>query len=435
MKDSIRFIHCSDIHLGANPYQIKERFDDMGKVFKDVVDYALTLEDLDFFVIGGDLFHKKNLNAETLDQCMEILKPLNDKNIPIYVTEGNHDKSNIIHNYSWLEFLSKKRIITLLNPYSEDKETIASEIVPFDEEIGLGTYVEKDDYIIYGLGYPGVLSAEHVERLVEGFKEGTDDKVRVAILHTGVEKFCTEDMGGIKLDDAKILSDKVDYIALGHIHDEYHSDEGKFYNPGSLETSSLKGTSIPKGFYDVTINKETKEVKTKFVEVIGRKILNVNVDISKCKTEDEAKDEILNTVKDSVSVSKLTNEEKAIIGVKVKGETSGALVVDLNEIKNEIKAEYDLLFCEVVNALTSSSVSMDIEDESLSREDFEKKALEKLIEQNITSDADSLDILNITQVMMRIVKEELGDFSGDDGIALKNQILDYVRNSKKSKEE
>ncbi|MCQ2749634.1 MAG: metallophosphoesterase [Clostridia bacterium] len=100
MKDSLRFVHCSDVHLGANPYQIKERFDDMGKVFKDVVDYALNIEDLDFFVIGGDLFHKKNLNAETLDQCIEILKPLNDKNIPIYVTEGNHDKSNIIHNYS-----------------------------------------------------------------------------------------------------------------------------------------------------------------------------------------------------------------------------------------------------------------------------------------------------------------------------------------------
>ena len=34
--DKIRFLHCSDIHLGANPYCIKERFEDMGNVFEYV---------------------------------------------------------------------------------------------------------------------------------------------------------------------------------------------------------------------------------------------------------------------------------------------------------------------------------------------------------------------------------------------------------------
>ena len=39
MKDKIRFIHCADVHLGANPYGIKERFNDMGNVFKEVIDF------------------------------------------------------------------------------------------------------------------------------------------------------------------------------------------------------------------------------------------------------------------------------------------------------------------------------------------------------------------------------------------------------------
>lgn len=434
MKDSLRFIHCSDVHLGANPYQIKERFDDMGKVFKDVVDYALKQEDLDFLVIGGDLFHKKNLNAETLDQCIEILKPLNDKNIPVYVTEGNHDKSNIIHNYSWLEFLSKKGIITLLNPVSGDDDTIASDLAEFDKETGIGSYVSSDDYIIYGLGYPGVLSSDHVERLVDGFLPDTEDKVRIAILHTGVDKFCTEDMGGIKYDDALVIADKVDYIALGHIHDEYHNDEGKFYNPGSLETSSLKHKSIPKGFYDVTINKETKERDVKFIEVIGRKILNVNADITNCTDEDEAREEILKTVEDAVNVSRLTKEERAIIRIKVKGETTGGLVVDLNKLKSEIKNEYNLLFCEVVNALTSAAMELDIEDEEISREDYEKIALKNLIELKIASDKDVNKVLKITEEMMRIAKDETGSFDSDDGEKLKKSILDFAKGSLKSKD-
>ncbi|MCQ2749633.1 MAG: hypothetical protein MJ246_06725 [Clostridia bacterium] len=242
-------------------------------------------------------------------------------------------------------------------------------------------------------------------------------------------------MGGIKYEDSKILSEKVDYIALGHIHDEYHNDEGKFYNPGSLESSSLKHSQIPKGFYDVTINKETKDREVKFVEVLGRKILNVNVDITDCKDEEEATSEILKTVSDAADVSKLTKEEKAIIRVKVKGETTGGLIVDLNKIKIDIKNEYDLLFCEVVNAMSASSLTLDTDDEELSREDIEKLALQSLIELKIASDGDAKKVLEITEEMMRIAKDEETDFSSDEGQNLKKQILDFAKGLVKSKEE
>ena len=33
MEKDIKFVHCADIHLGANPFEIEERFEDMGKAF------------------------------------------------------------------------------------------------------------------------------------------------------------------------------------------------------------------------------------------------------------------------------------------------------------------------------------------------------------------------------------------------------------------
>ena len=132
MKDKIRFIHCSDIHLGANPYGIKTRFEDMARVFKQVVKYAEE-SNIDFFIIAGDLFDKKNLNAETLNQAIEVLKPLNDKNIPIYVTEGNHDMATYVNTYSWLSFMSSKGYIKLLNPVTNESEK-EEELVVWNEE-------------------------------------------------------------------------------------------------------------------------------------------------------------------------------------------------------------------------------------------------------------------------------------------------------------
>ena len=69
MKDSIKFVHCADIHLGANPFEIEERFEDMGKALEQVCEFALE-EKVDFMVIAGDFFHNKAINPKTLEQAI-----------------------------------------------------------------------------------------------------------------------------------------------------------------------------------------------------------------------------------------------------------------------------------------------------------------------------------------------------------------------------
>ena len=273
MKDKIRFIHLSDTHLGANPYQIKDRFDDMGNAFREVVSYVMQNKNkIDFVLIGGDLFDKKSINANVLDQCTEILKPLNDIKMPIYVTQGNHDMATYSNNFSWLDYLNKKNVITLLNPVKDEKGDVT--LKEYDK---YGSYYIDEDLgvIIYGLGYSGIVPGKYVEKLSNEYLANDNNKIIITLLHAGIEHFMTEGMGGLKKEEIKCLSDKSDYIALGHIHTEYFDEEYKFYNPGSLENTTISKDDKEKGFFDVTISRDDKKVDKKFIKVTNRKFLNI----------------------------------------------------------------------------------------------------------------------------------------------------------------
>ena len=60
-----RFIHCADLHLGAQPLKLEERYNDFYNTFSTIIDYAIKNE-IKLLLISGDLFHIKNINSKTL---------------------------------------------------------------------------------------------------------------------------------------------------------------------------------------------------------------------------------------------------------------------------------------------------------------------------------------------------------------------------------
>ena len=260
----VRFVHIADVHLGISQYNLKERFIDFGRAFKDAIDFGLN-NNVDFFLIAGDLFEDKSIDPDTLLQAEKILRIPQEKGVPVFVCEGNHDSRYYGKRFSWLEYLSQAGMIRLLCPE-------VGELVPWDDKEKSGSYFEGffsgQKVRIYGFGYLGASTRKRLNEFSD--KIIRDDAVNIAMLHIGLEGYINRMSGTIEREALSVLNDRVDYLALGHIHKQYKDDDaGWIFNPGSLENWSLDETRYPHGLYLVSIEKNEDgrpEINAEFVD-------------------------------------------------------------------------------------------------------------------------------------------------------------------------
>ena len=157
-----RFLHCADIHLGYQQYGQKERFNDFGRAFYAVIDKALgkaTPFDsniqgpVDFVILAGDLFHRRSIDALTLNQAMHGLKRLREAGIPCIAIEGNHERAYYEDTIGWMKFLALQDLIVLLDaPFVDGKTRLEA----WDPTRRLGSYIEPLPGVrVHGLRYVG----------------------------------------------------------------------------------------------------------------------------------------------------------------------------------------------------------------------------------------------------------------------------------------
>ncbi|HEX8998085.1 MAG TPA: exonuclease SbcCD subunit D [Ktedonobacterales bacterium] len=260
------FVHTADNHLGYEQYGSRERFDDFAKAFMHVVDDAIARR-ADFFVVSGDLFNKRAIDALTLIQAREALQRLAEAGIPAIGIEGNHDRSYYRDGVSWLQFLSYLGVLKLLSPVVRDG---APELAEWSPRTMQGLYIPlKDGRLrVYGLPWYGASTA----RVMRGFAETlaaarpTEDdagvEYRVLLMHTGVEGILPQLQGLPTRADFEPLRGLVDYVALGHVHKPYEIDNWLF-NPGSTETWGAEESAWDRGYYAVNVDTDVAEGEPK----------------------------------------------------------------------------------------------------------------------------------------------------------------------------
>jgi DNA repair protein SbcD/Mre11 len=267
------FVHTADNHLGYEQYGLKERFNDFAKAFLSVVDAAIERR-ADAFLIAGDLFNKRAIDAMTLMQAHEGLQRLKDAGIPAIAIEGNHDRTYYRDGTSWLQFLCWNKLLYLLNPLV--REGVPA-LTPWDPEQLRGAYVDLQGGAlrIYGLPWYGTSTA----RVMEGFAhelaaaraEGREAGVeyRLLLMHTGVDGIVPQLHGLPSYEQFSPLRGLVDYVALGHIHKQYVRDNW-LYNPGSTETWGAEESAWDRGYFVGSIETEAAEGEAKHtVEHVG----------------------------------------------------------------------------------------------------------------------------------------------------------------------
>ena len=259
---SIRFVHFADVHLGFRQYGLSERAADFVRAFDDAVAYCLRAAP-DFVVIAGDLFDSKSIEPSTYAAADIALERLARAGIPVVANEGNHERWFRRGERSWLWQLSRHGRLRLLRQF--DPLTGELQARPWTSERGFGAYTDIGAARVFGVEYLGARLAAHLPEIGASLSAvpAGGQRAVIGLLHTGVDEAVHLGVGGVTLDDLAPIRAFTDYLALGHVHYEYHLPQRNpwIFNPGALEAHNIlegligepsEGEGRARGLYDVT---------------------------------------------------------------------------------------------------------------------------------------------------------------------------------------
>lgn len=221
--------HLSDTHLGAIPYNLKEREDDFYEAFDEALQ-TMVKDHVDAVIHAGDIFDTPKPGGTALVKFLNGLRLLKNNSIKFFFTMGEHDIS---------------RLPGIPSPF-------------LFEEIELATYVGDGnprtyrDLSIVGFHKYRKTEAEDLRAKLAELDTtvtGSSGK-KILILHEGLVEFHRYANELVSTD----LPKGFDYYAMGHLHDHFQTTfdgfRGPVCFPGSTEVTSSEGIhEFKKGFY------------------------------------------------------------------------------------------------------------------------------------------------------------------------------------------
>jgi DNA repair exonuclease SbcCD nuclease subunit len=384
----MKFLHISDVHLGCTRYQLNESPRDFFDAWIDVLKKYAIDEKVDFVLMGGDFFHKRNVPPETMNHAFAGLSLLRDAGIPVVTIEGNHDQKHNDTEYSWLRSLESWRLIHLLQPDNTEGKISYAEWDYERENYIRGGFIDIGNARIFGSNWYGASANWAIPMLTEAMKEHRrEGAFHILILHTDVEGHQTHPIPALSLANLKELKSVTDYVALGHTHKAYEIDNWAF-NPGSLEITSIDDFRETRGAWLVEVNEQNEVSATHIRDYRQRPFQRIGFDVSGYAEAREITEGVLAKVAgEARNASDYSNGDaadaiyKPIIEITLRGHLGFPnSLLQLKEIREEAQKMTDALHVRIKNhsAPIEYAVAADLEDDA-SREKLERRVIEDLI--------------------------------------------------------
>jgi DNA repair protein SbcD/Mre11 len=373
----MKFLHISDVHLGCTRYQLNESPRDFFDAWIDVLQKYAIGERVDFVLMSGDFFHKRNVPPETMNYAFAGLSLLKDHKIPIVTIEGNHDQKANDTDFSWLRSLANWNLIKLLEPTNEGGK-IGYEI--WDEDNGKGGFIDIGNARIFGSHWYGASANWAIPMLTEAIKENRrEGAFHILILHTDVEGHQTHPLPALSIANLKELKSVTDYVALGHTHKCYEIDNWAF-NPGSLEVTSIDEYREKRGAWLVEVG-NNNQVNARHVENYRqRPFQRMTFDVSGFADPKEITTEVLELVKREAKTFD-DGEPQPIIEITLRGHLGFPNSnLEMQKIREQARELTNALHIRIKNhsAPIEYAVAADV-GEDVSREMLERRVVEDLI--------------------------------------------------------
>ncbi len=376
----MKFLHISDVHLGCTRYQLEDSPKDFYKAWIDVLQKYAIGEKVDFVIMAGDFFHKRNVPPETMNHAFAGLSLLKDAGIPVITIEGNHDQKHTDTEFSWLRSLENWRLIHIIEPRSEDGKFIY-EPWDYDRESYIrGGFIDIGNARIFGSAWYGAAANWAIPMLTEAVKENRrEGAFHILLLHTDVEGHQTHPIPALSIDNLKKLKSVTDYVALGHTHKCYEIDNWAF-NPGSLEITKIDEYKETRGAWLVEID-DNNQVNARHIEdYTQRPFQRLGFDVTRYADTKLLTEDLLNKIKGEARIAE-DGQPQPIIEITLRGHLGFPnSLLELQKIREEIQKMTGALHVRIKNhsAPVEYAVAADLE-EDVSREKLERRVIEDLI--------------------------------------------------------
>jgi DNA repair exonuclease SbcCD nuclease subunit len=319
----IKFLHISDVHLGCRRYNLEERTKDFFRSWYDVIENHALAKEVDFVLIAGDFFDRRQIDPQTMNHALAGLQLLKDAGIPVVAIEGNHDRRDAVSDYSWMRSFSQAGFLILLEParVSEGSEgALPWEMLPWDGEAHAGSYVDIKGARIFGTHWYGTSANAAMPMLAESLRRARGEGLfQILLLHTDVEGQLNRPIPALSVEKLKELRTLVDYVALGHTHKRFELENWAF-NPGSLEACSIDEYREERGAYLVEVG-DDRSVTAKFVDdYVQRPFQRLTYDVSGAEEPEAVHAGVLEAVKREARAHDPASGEPApIIEISLRG--------------------------------------------------------------------------------------------------------------------
>jgi exonuclease SbcD len=274
----MRFLHIADIHLGCRRYNLEERTKDFFRAWYDVIENHAIPNKIDFLLIAGDFFDRRNIDPQAMNHAIAGLERLKEAGIPVVVIEGNHDQRDAVSDHSWMRSLSEWGFIKLLEPTRDEEGHLA--LVPWNEEERTGSYIDIKEARIFGSHWYGASATAAIPILADALRRASiKGRFNILMLHTDVEGQTNRPIPAVPVAKLKELKQLVGYVALGHTHKRFDLD-GWAFNPGSLEPTSIDEYKEERGAFLVEVD-EAHNVTSRYINnYVQRPFQRLSFDVS-----------------------------------------------------------------------------------------------------------------------------------------------------------
>ena len=349
----MKFVHIADIHFDT-PFTTLSDKGNLGekrrleqrKTFKKVIDY-IKENNIEYLFISGDLYEQQYIRQSTIEYINNLFKEI--ENTKIFISPGNHDpylKNSYYYNYNW------NKNVHIFNSKIEK--------------------IELEDADIYGFGFDDFYCSK---MNLQEIQIENPEKINIFVVHGTLDASLTELKDYNPISSVELKKIGFDYVALGHIHKNNFSENGKIIYPGS--TISLGFDELGKhGMITGEIKKNKNELE--FIKLDETEFV-----------EKELKCTEINSIEELVEeINKIKIEENKLYKIILTGKRNFEINIydlykyELNEkiikIKDQTKPNYDVEKISKENTLKGLFVKEIIEE--LKNKNYDEQTIEKALE-------------------------------------------------------